>query len=341
MRSVRHRNTIRPAHSWSGLISCCVLLAHASPAQDAFGDRQASGDTGGGDLRVEMNDHLVSLKAHNVHLRDVLAGIARQCDLTVVSHAALDASLTLEIERLPLPELLARIMRDQSYLLQQTPAATDGGMAGHACGGTLWIFSDGISGEDGHSLVDTTSTIEILQAKLMNDDSRVRIAAIKSLRRLDVNEVIAPLSYALADENRNIRVKAIYALADVGGDDAVAVLATAASDEDAWVRAETAYALGTLGSDTAVQVLQHALHDADRGVRESAIAAFTEIGGVQAAQALAVALQDADTSLRVEAVEALRGVGGITAIHLLNQALQDQDDAVREAARDALVELSD
>ena len=174
----------------------------------------------------------------------------------------------------------------------------------------------------------------------MSDDVRVRQDAIKGLRRLKVNEVIAPLSYALLDEDKKVRVKAIYALADIGGDDAVAAMAAAAGDENAWVRAETAYALGTLGGDTAIQVLKHALHDADSG------RAGISHRGVHRTLAAGNPLEHwlslyktRTPTLRVEAIEALVDIGGETAMRLLDQALEDQDNGVRQAANEALAEL--
>ena len=329
----------------AGLAACILLIVNGVMAQDAFEDRQVSADIVTSYLNVEMSDDLVTLKAHNVGMRDVLDEIARQSDLIVVSHGPLHGPLTLELERPPLYEALRRIMRGQSYLLHQAQEATGARIANHERRSTLWVFSNGSANGRGyaeaasHFAWETTSAIEVLQSQLMSDDIRARQDAIKGLRRLKVNEVIAPLSYALSDEDKKVRVKAIYALADIGGDDAVAAMAAAAGDENAWVRAETAYALGTLGGDTAIQVLKHALHDADSGVRESAIEAFQDIGGGQSARALAIALQDTDASLRVEAIEALVDIGGETAMRLLDQALEDQDNGVRQAANEALAEL--
>ncbi len=345
MKPANYNTVTSGAARQAGLVAGLLLFVNSVTAQDAFNDRQISADNVASYLHVEVSGDLVTLNAYNIRVRNVLDEIARQSDLIVVSHDPLEYRLTLEFERLPLFEALRRIMRGQSYLLHQSQAATDAKIANYESRGTLWVFSDGSADEPGHnqaaghSSSNTASVIEVLQSQLMSDDLRVRQEAIKGLRRLKVNEAIAPLSFALSDEDKEVRVKAIYALADIGGDDAAAALAAAAGDENAWVRAETAYALGTLGGDIAIQVLKHALHDADSAVRESAISAFTEIGGGQSARALAIALQDADASLRVAAVEALADIGGETAMRLLDQALEDQDNAVRKVANEVLAEL--
>ncbi len=319
----------------AGLVACFLLCVNGVMAQDAFEDRQASAGSATSYLNVEMSDDLVTLQAHNVGVRDVLDEIARQSDLIVVSYAPLHGRLTLELERLPLFDALRSIMRGQSYLLHQAQAVTGARIADDERQSTLWVFSDGSANDPdyteaaSYSVREITSAIEVLRSQLMSSDIRVRQEAIKGLRKLKVNEVIAPLSYALADEDKKVRVKAIYALVDIGGDDAVAALAAAAGDENAWVRAETAYAMGMLGGDTAIQILKHMLHDADSDVRESAIEALQDIGGEQSARALAVALQDTDAALRVEAIEALADIGGETAMRLLGQALENQDNGVR------------
>ena len=271
MKIAKHSVSIRPTQGWAGLIAFVLLFANGAIAQDTF-------DNATSYLQVEMQDDLVTLKARNARLRDVLTEIVRQCDLSVESHVPLDARLTLALDRMPLTEVLVRIMRGQSYMLHYAQAANAAGQVNETRRSTLWIFSDDSSDGTGYSLSAVSLAIEILRAQLRSDDIRVRREAIKELRRLDVEEVVGPLSDALADEDRKIRVKAVYALADIGGDNAVAVLAAGLADENAWVRAETAYALGAIGGDTAISILKHALNDADSSVRESAISAFTEIG---------------------------------------------------------------
>jgi hypothetical protein len=334
VRSRRVTGIFGPARYRAGLFCCLLLLASTVLAQDTA----ASGEFGNGTdyLRVAFRDDLVTVTARNARLRDVLAEIARQSDLSVVSRSPLETRLTLEIEGLPLAEAVVRIMRGRSYMLHQAAATPN-----DTNGDTLWVFSDGSSDDTAYSLTATSLAIDILRSQLMSDDIRARQEAIRELRKLDVDEVVGPLSYALNDDDQKIRVKAVYALADVGGDDAAAVLAAGLADADAWVRAETAYALGSLGDPAVIPILKHALNDADSRVRETAISAFTEIGGPQSADALALALEDTNSSIRVQAVEAIRNVGGESAIRLLNKALQDSDDTVREAAREAFAGMSD
>ena len=120
-------NTIRQL----GLVAGLLLFINGVMAQDVFEDRQVSVDSATSYLQVDVSDSLVTLKVHDVGVRDVLDEIARQSDLTVVSHNPLDGRLTLELERLPLSEALRRIMRDQSYLLYLAQAVTGVRNANH------------------------------------------------------------------------------------------------------------------------------------------------------------------------------------------------------------------
>lgn len=325
------RNWSTPARFRAGLLAAALFSAHAACAQDIIPDRGT--DT----LSVELSDDRLTLEARNARLRDVLAEIVRQGNLTVVSRGPLANRVTLKFEALPLAEALRRILRDQSYLLRIEKRDH---AAGKLNDDTIWVFSNDAGDDTGFSLSSASMAIQLLRSQLASDDTRTRAQAIRGLRKLNVNEVVEPLGLALADEERKIQVKAIYALAEIGGDDAVAVLAGALGDEDAWIRSETAYALGAIGEDSAIPFLRQALFDSNSEVRASAMSAFSEIGGAALADALGIALLDPDPEIRVEAVEAIWSVGGETAVHLLNKALQDDDDAVREAARDGLASLS-
>lgn len=337
MRRVTRADTSGPARFRAGLLASLLIVAGGVSAQQSLVD---GADAAPGTVYVELQGDLVTLRAHDAPLRDILAGIARQGNLSIESLSPLQKRISVEFEKLPLPQALVRIMRGESYLLHRTRTGPDERSASHASTDTLWVFADESGDRTGFSFTSASMAIESLRTQLASDDVRTRLEAIKRLRKLKIDEAVEPLGAALSDEERAIRVKAIYALADIGGEDAVAVLATALSDDNPWVRSETAYALGAIGDDSAIPILKHALYDADSRVRTAAISAFTEIGGAHLADALTIALQDTDPAVRVEAVESIWNIGGETAMLLLNKALQDSDDAVREAAREGLAMLS-
>ena len=163
----RVKTISRPAQYWAGLISCLLLFAGIVLAQDEAVSGQFGGDSGANYLKVKLWDNLVTLSARDVRLRDILAEIARQSDLNIVSRAPLDARLTLELERRPLFEVLVRLMRDQSYMLHQASASV---------GDTLWVFSDGSTDDTAYNM--SATSIAICRSKRRLDRSRVFLSLL-------------------------------------------------------------------------------------------------------------------------------------------------------------------
>lgn len=340
MKRAQFVRATRLAVSAAGLMVVLVSLTACDIAGSAREETAFFEERSPGIHTVVISDGLVTLQAKNASVQSIVDELARKSELSVVCDFRTEARVTMELERLPMPDALRRILGERSFILYRAPAAAG---TGSRNGNTLCVFSD----DSGNGFAATRapsyilSAIENRQSELMSDDRHVRRRAVRALRRLKAGDVVPALSYALADTDESIRVEAIYAIADVGGDDAVAALAAALVDQSARVRSETAAALGTLGSDAAFYALQRALRDADSSVRASAISALGLMGGEQSAAALAIALSDPDASLRIDAVATLAEIGGESSIALLNQASRQGDPAVRKAVAEALSDLHD
>ncbi len=317
----RHAVTQRPARL-ACLVTCAALLLGCVDAQDTVTGMRPAIRASPDNLRVATSDGLVTVQARDVSVWALLEEVARQSRLIVVSHDPLDERVTLDFQRLPLPEALDRILRDQSFALEELQRLTGAGDRRDARPRRLWVFSKGPAGD--HASADTTAA----------DD-------VEDLDALDADGLTGPLSLALADDDTNVRLDAVSALAAVGSDQAAATLAAVAlSDGDSSVREEAVYALGEIGGEIGIQVLAQALIDPDDDVREAAVEAFANIGGDESALALAVALNDGDDSVRAGAVDALGEIGGETAIRLLRQASLDEESSIGESAAELLAELS-
>jgi hypothetical protein len=313
MKAPTVRHGIRPAAIATiaaGLLACLTGSALSVASETTVGVNPAETGRGGSALSIDSVDGLIALQAQDASLQEVLIGIARHCDLQLMLQHSLDARISLSLQPLPLAELLMRLLRQQSYVLQLS--ARDEGMRapGRGKSGTLWVFSEDSSESTGHRYIEV-------------GDRRAEDA----------------LLLALESGDRGTRVEAMHELASIGGDGIVARLAAATGDDDAWVREEANNALGGIGSDLAIGQLEKSLRDADRDVREAAILALAEIGGEETISSLATALQDPDPSLRLEVVESLAEIGGASVMHLLDVALQDPDSDVRQAATDLRAEL--
>lgn len=297
----------------AALLTGCVDARDAAPAPT----RAPSAA-----LHVELIDERLTVRARDVSVGELVDEIARRHGLVVISREPLDERVSLELERLALPEALGRILRHYSFALQAAQAPGGSRNGAEAAEGKLWVFS--------RAPVETRASLE---ARFTD--------RIEASDALDAEELIARSSLALGDHDARARLSAVSTLAEVGDQHAVAPLTAAAlSDGEPSVREEAAYALGAIGGQMSIDVLEQALIDPDGDVRGAAIDAFTQIGGDASARALAVALTDRDASLRADAVDALGEIGGETAIGLLRRALQDERSAIRDAAAEYLAELS-
>jgi len=89
-------------------------------------------------LRIEITaDHLVTLDAHNVQLDALLAEVARQTGLVILARGSLGRRVTLALDRLPLPQALARILRGLSFTMQYFGPTNDSPTTPNR----LWVLS--------------------------------------------------------------------------------------------------------------------------------------------------------------------------------------------------------
>lgn len=325
------------------LLASVMLVVTLVEAQDAPEGAQSLSQLSPGCLHVEINDDLLSAKAHGVTIMDLVAEISRQTGLALVSYDPLEEHVTVEIDKLSLPKALLQILNGKSFALQHTRRLSRTWSMSRERANTLWVLPQELGDYPRREMIANqissvkSSIAEASQDELKNAGNRPEQEAVNDMTDVGAQELKRRL--ALADEDVNVRIETIHALADVGGDQAVAALVGALGDEDVRVRAEAAHALGEIGDDSIIEILEQSIYDADKHVRHAAVDAFTDIGGDRAARALATALQDSDASLRQAAIIALGEIGGPVAIQILGQTFQDRENKVREAAIDALITI--
>jgi HEAT repeats len=305
----------------AALFACVTLLAACEATQRPQPKAPSATDAGSAELHVEIDGDVVTVRAYEARLGDIIEEIARHAGLELLMHAPLAERVDADL-RLPLREALRQLLQEHDFALQQTTQASRSGALIDESAGRLWIFAR-TSQHDA-----SASTV------LASDDP------IEEAEAIDADERLARLRVALVDANANTRLDAVSALAELTGEQTAALLTAAAlHDADPSVRAEAVYALSAGGDDgRSSESLQRALLDPSPRVREAAVRAFEDIGGERSAQSLAVALKDADASVRAAAVDALSEIGGPTAARLLRTASTDENSAVREAAIEALDE---
>ncbi len=291
---------------------------------------------GGGEITdaisVEFAGGRVSVSASNVPVRDVIEAIADKAGLRLVEHVEFDRRVTLDIDRQPLPDVLAVILGDDSYTLYQ--AMPDADADADVIPGTLWVFSEGTS-------LAPAATI-FYDAVLYQGTFREKKEAIRELHRLGTPVAVQALSLALSDEDARIRNVAISALSRIGSDEALAAIASAVQDSDPRVRAEAAAALGSGDSGTSARYLAMALDDPDPRVRMAVIESLADVPFGTVPNELTVAtltraLQDEDPEVRMSAVDAMDEIGGEVAYQTLLQSHGDSDSDMPEQIRQSLI----
>jgi HEAT repeat protein len=317
-----------PAGTVAILLACLItsLMLFTDTRGNMAGGIPAIAPNPPHQLQAIIEGDLVTLKARSVPVEAVLSELARQSNLEIRADGPIAEPISIELERVPLPEALHLILRNCDYALQYNSNEATEGSPTDKPHRTLWVYStnreiDGQikSGDDPQS-----SPIDV--------DSLNNVQNLENIANLEQHDALMQLNLALTDEDPAVRKYAIEMLAGIGGEEALSALVSALWDSAHLVREEAAHAIGEIGGTTAVQYLRLAMADQNNGVREAAVAALFDIGSAETTQLLGAALYDPNTSVREEAVYALGDIGGDATISFLQQALRDDDVGVRIVA---------
>ena len=228
------------------------------------------------DLWVSIEDNVVSIRAHNVPIRQVLAEIARQVSLDVATSDSLSERVSMDLEGVSLSRAMRKILKGHSYQLSDAA-----GRQGRAA--RLWILSaEPDSFASGAARLDLMSPAPavmvtlgeeapaVLENRALHDpDPLVRAEAVYALSEsANTHWQLSALRQALADPSPTVRESAIEALADIGGSESASALEVALHDVEVSIRLEAVEALGEIGGETAAALLQQAL--SEEATRETA-----------------------------------------------------------------------
>lgn len=277
-----------------------------------------AGHSRASDLYVDMDDGIVTVRAHDAPLHAVIEKLAKHGGLQVSTQDRLDERVSVELHSLTLTAALQELLRGRSFILIAAPQTTQ---ARQDRSSTLWILAKRLNGSGAN--VSTGAS----------DDSH------QSARR-EEPRTLDELSAALMDHDSNARLDAVSELGGhFDGEQAARMLASAASrDEHPSVRAEALHTISGGRADPQSAVFTRAITDRDAGVRKAAISALENVGTERSLTTLAIALKDRDASVRATAVDAIGEIGGDAARRLLESALADESAVVREAATEHLVQ---
>jgi HEAT repeat protein len=204
--------------------------------------------------------------------------------------------------------------------------------------------------------INLTETIEPLIAHLTkmlhNEDSEVRMEAVRTLGDIRHQRAVEVLFEALRDENKFVHRQAWSEIMQMEAKGTIELLVAHLTkmlhNEDSEVRLEAIEVLGRifvspLGNirhQRAVEVLLEGLHDRDSRVRYRTVMCTRFLRPVEPLIAhLTKMLHNEDSEVRIEAVEALGDIGDQRAMKVLLEALRDEDKVVRLHALSALTRI--
>jgi hypothetical protein len=285
---------IRPSLA---LLLAAFILPATLAESGAAADRQPRDD---GDIRIELNDDLLSAEIRNASLPQVLTEIGKLAGFKVVRVDDFDdfPRIDSKFESLPLEAAVKRLVADTNSIFFYS--AEQGGGPGRRLS-QLWLLGPGEAGPD---LSRQDQAIDGLQ----NEEPLIRSQAVLRLVQQEGEEA--------ALEKLSLMLQ---------------------TDQDPLVRSRVAIALGALGDERAVPELEAALQDPNSSVRAQSITALGHIGGDRATMALGSILTDVniDSVERVMAAQALWKLDSEIARSYLQAGSSDNDDQVREASRKA------
>lgn len=175
--------------------------------------------------------------------------------------------------------------------------------------------------------------VETAESAQTDPDPRVRIAALRSLARLDaISE--HQLGKALEDPDPAVRITAL----EIAVDHSISGLERLLDDDDSMVVESAAWALGerqAAGDSIIDQLSRVARRHPDPLARESAVAALGAIGDERGLPAILDATHD-KVAVRRRAVIALAAFEGAEVSDAYERARRDRDRQVRDAVDEIL-----
>ena len=178
---------------------------------------------------------------------------------------------------------------------------------------------------------------------LEDEDSAVRLEAVKALGFSESYRACVPVARMLDDTNKEVRENSAVTLGLLRDKRAIEPLITILldSEEDASVRAEAVISLNRLESNITIEPLLKALKDEDNIIRQRTATVFAALfenservvfNKKQAIEPLSEALEDEDPSVRREVIKVLGLIKDKKLNDRLISTLADKDVGVKQMA---------
>ncbi len=257
------------------------------------------------DLDVNFQNGLLTVKARNRTLEEVLYAIGEKADIEVNINGELSSkSSTWAVDNLPLSKAIKNLVGRHNIVMNYDSPESEESVRRVS---KLWVF--------GHTEVTANSThFQVAVSQEENIDTQDQFdQAIPSNQEqgsedTDEQSYIKHLSKILKEEDDpSLRLQAVEALREIGGVQASEALAGGLNDSNPSVRIKVINSLGYLEADSIVPITGQVLYS------------------------------DSDPEVRLAAVEILAEQDSEVSVVFLRVALEDKNKKVREMARSAIL----
>lgn len=178
-----------------------------------------------------------------------------------------------------------------------------------------------------------TEALPQLIKMLWDSNAEVRQEAVYTLGYFspDIKFPLQPLINMLKDDNEEVRLRTIHALGCVGSSIAVKAIATAINDISVEIKTAITYELSRLNLPETVPILIDLLKDDNVGVRFNACKYLRQkkLGDIKSIYTFTNLLKDEHDEVKVEAIYALGILGSPEVIEHLAEALKNNPDYIR------------
>ncbi len=284
-----------------------AMAPHAAAAQTAGAPPPGQGP---GSVGMEIHDGLMTLKAHDAPLGQIIRAIGQRLGVKVTIAGDLDTRITRSFTAAPVDEVVRRLTRDAI---------------------TAIFYHPPDEGTDGSRKIAEIRVYAVQQ-------NRRRPAAREPGTRETGKGLDSALLAELESDDRGKRIRAVQKLGYSGESAAIGVLERVLKEEgDPALRGQAASALGRIGNERAIPALERALDDDHQAVRVQAVRALARIGGERSAEILGdVLLNSTDRRSRLTAAWSLGRLDSPKARSYLEAAANVSDEALRKAVNRSL-----
>ncbi len=287
---------MKPRLNLALMLAAFVVGLATTGVSHATGN-QSNGNT---DIRIDLNDGLLSAEIHDVPLPEVLEEIGKLAGFKVVQVAGFSdfPRINSKFEKQTVQVAVERLLVDTNRILFYVQ--NEGGDPKRLLS-QLWLLGPGKGG------AKIAQSIELID-ELQHEEPVMRsTAALRLVQQTDGRPVLENLALMLQ------------------------------TDPDPLVRSRVAIALGALGDDRAASNLEMALLDENFTVRVQSMTALGRIGGSRSTVALGEILLDdtVDPVERVVAAQALWKQDSEIARGYLDAGSSNSNAQVRAASREA------